>query len=236
MAEPVVFRGRSDHLEMLISPVHDINAVNHALRVKIEANRRFFEGIRVSVVSWGALSDNERVELAGMLESDYSISLSYAPPQDAPADTAPEAASGSTGEAVQSAPQDGPASKPKAKSAAKSVKSRKSDATLFVQDTLRSGRRVEFDGDVVVLGDVNNGAEVIASGSIIIMGALRGLAHAGAQGDESALISAFSMRAKQFRIAAHIAISPEGEAETGLPEVARVAGDRIELVGYRTKA
>ncbi len=232
MAEPVVFRGRSDHLEMLISPVHDIKAVTHALRVKIEANRKFFEGMRASVVSWGALSENERVELAGMLESDYSILLSFVPPSEASepsADT--EAIIGAPSGREVVAPAKARAKAP----AAKPVKSRKSEAALFVQETLRSGRRVEFDGDVVVLGDVNNGAEIVASGSIVIMGALRGLAHAGAQGDETALISAFSMRAKQFRIAAHIAISPEGEAESGLPEVARVAGDRIELVSYRAR-
>ena len=56
--------------------------------------------------------------------------------------------------------------------------------SVFVSHTLRSGQRIECEGDVVVLGDVNDGAEIIAGGSIAVMGTLRGLAHAGGNGTE----------------------------------------------------
>lgn len=52
--------------------------------------------------------------------------------------------------------------------------------TKFVQNSLRSGQRQEYPGSIVICGDVNAGAEVIAGGNIMILGALRGLAHAGA--------------------------------------------------------
>ena len=58
--------------------------------------------------------------------------------------------------------------------------------TKFVRGTLRSGRSIEFEGNVVVLGDINPGAEVIAHGNIAVFGSLRGVAHAGAGGNESA--------------------------------------------------
>jgi len=60
------------------------------------------------------------------------------------------------------------------------------ETALFINKTLRSGTRVEFPGHVVVLGDVNPGAEIVAVGSIIIWGRLRGAVHAGSNGDGSA--------------------------------------------------
>lgn len=73
--------------------------------------------------------------------------------------------------------------------------------TKIVDGSLRSGRKIEFDGSVVILGDVNAGAEVIAREHIIILGTLRGLAHAGAKGNRRALIVANEIDAVQLRIA-----------------------------------
>ena len=76
-----------------------------------------------------------------------------------------------------------------------------SSKTKFVKSSLRSGQKVEFEGSIVVLGDVNNGAEVIAGENIIVLGILRGLAHAGAKGNKEAIIAASSIEAPQLRIA-----------------------------------
>lgn len=73
--------------------------------------------------------------------------------------------------------------------------------TKFIKGSLRSGQREEFQGNVVVLGDVNFGAEVIAGGNIIVVGTLRGLAHAGANGNRKAIISANTLEITQVRIA-----------------------------------
>ena len=73
--------------------------------------------------------------------------------------------------------------------------------TKFHKGSLRSGQRIESEGSIVVLGDVNSGAEVIASENIVVLGALRGLAHAGAKGNEKAIISAGKLDSVQVRIA-----------------------------------
>ncbi len=73
--------------------------------------------------------------------------------------------------------------------------------TKFHKGSLRSGQRIEFEGSLVVIGDVNPGAEVIAGENIIILGDLRGLAHAGAKGNRDAIIEAVSIYATQIRIA-----------------------------------
>ena len=73
--------------------------------------------------------------------------------------------------------------------------------TRFHRGSLRSGQKVEEDGSIVILGDVNSGAEVIASDNIVVLGALRGLAHAGAKGNKDAIISAGRLDTVQIRIA-----------------------------------
>ena len=73
--------------------------------------------------------------------------------------------------------------------------------TKFHRGSLRSGQRLEEDGSIVIIGDVNSGAEVIASENIIILGSLRGLAHAGAKGNKEAIIAAGRLDTVQMRIA-----------------------------------
>ena len=73
--------------------------------------------------------------------------------------------------------------------------------TKFIQNSLRSGHKEEYPGSIVVCGDVNFGAEVVAGGNIMILGALRGVAHAGANGNTMAIISANNIDLTQIRIA-----------------------------------
>ena len=73
--------------------------------------------------------------------------------------------------------------------------------TKFHRGSLRSGQKIESEGSIVIIGDVNSGAEVIASDHIIILGSLRGLAHAGAKGNTQAIIAAGLIDTVQIRIA-----------------------------------
>ena len=73
--------------------------------------------------------------------------------------------------------------------------------TKFYRGSLRSGQKLEFEGSIVIVGDVNGGAEVISGENIIIVGALRGLAHAGAKGNKKAIIAASRIDTPQIRIA-----------------------------------
>lgn len=72
--------------------------------------------------------------------------------------------------------------------------------TTFHRGSLRSGQKMEVEGSIVIIGDVNAGAEVIACDNIIVVGTLRGLAHAGAKGNKEAIISASALDAVQLRI------------------------------------
>lgn len=112
---------------------------------------------------------------------------------------------------------------------------------LFVERTLRSGKSVQFDGHVVVLGDVNPGAEIIATGNIAVLGSLRGVAHAGATGDRKASVSAYNLAPTQLRIADWVTRGPEDEADGRGPEIARIKDDQLiveaaVMNGWRGKA
>lgn len=72
--------------------------------------------------------------------------------------------------------------------------------TTFHKGSLRSGQKLEVEGSLVVIGDVNAGAEVIAGDNIVVVGNLRGLAHAGAKGNKDAIIATSNFSAVQLRI------------------------------------
>ncbi|WP_318036181.1 septum site-determining protein MinC [Halobacillus amylolyticus] len=79
--------------------------------------------------------------------------------------------------------------------------------------TIRSGQIVEIRGDMLLIGDVNPGGEVMATGNIFIMGSLRGVAHAGVHGDNKAVIAASYMMPNQLRIADQLSRAPDYESE-----------------------
>ena len=72
--------------------------------------------------------------------------------------------------------------------------------TTFHRGSLRSGQKIEDEGSIVILGDVNSGAEVVAADNIVVLGTLRGLAHAGAKGNKKAIIAAGKLDTVQIRI------------------------------------
>lgn len=99
--------------------------------------------------------------------------------------------------------------------------------TKFVQGSLRCGRREEYSGSLVICGDVNSGAEIIAGGNIMVLGALRGLAHAGANGNKRAIISANYIDVTQIRIANLVT---EVIEKTNKCPICKVENDEIIIV------
>ncbi|MBK9209210.1 MAG: septum site-determining protein MinC [Anaerolineales bacterium] len=95
------------------------------------------------------------------------------------------------------------------------------DTALFVNKTLRSGTRIEFPGNIVVMGDVNPGAEIVAEGNVIVWGRVRGMIHAGAKGNRSAFICALDLSANQLRIADEVSamLKPQKDPK---PEIASI--------------
>lgn len=104
--------------------------------------------------------------------------------------------------------------------------------TLYQAGTVRGGQALHHVGNIVVVGDVNPGAELIASGDILVFGRLAGVAHAGAQGDDRARVYALDLDATQLRIATCIAAGERAHTQPARPEVALVRDARIAIVPY----
>jgi septum site-determining protein MinC len=100
---------------------------------------------------------------------------------------------------------------------------------VLVKRTVRSGQSIHSMGHVVVLGDVNPGAEVIAGGDVIVWGHLRGMVHAGAMGDTARSVCALDLSPTQLRIGSHIAHPPEDKRQRKetRPERAFVSDNQI---------
>ena len=102
-------------------------------------------------------------------------------------------------------------------------------ALVVEHRTVRSGEKVASEGHLVIMGDVNPGAEVIAENNIIVWGSLKGAAYAGVPNHEDAVIAALHLTPIQLRIAGYIARSPDVRpVTTAVPELARI--DQNEIV------
>ncbi|CAG0936740.1 putative septum site-determining protein MinC [Thermoflexales bacterium] len=109
------------------------------------------------------------------------------------------------------------------------------EAGLIARRTLRSGQQLRHPGSITIIGDVNPGAEIVAGGDIVVWGKLRGTVHAGAMGNETAVVCALDLAPTQLRIAQFIARSPEGRRRKPAPEVARVRAGKIVAESWEMK-
>ena len=182
-----------------------------ALMSQVDSQPSFFQGARVALdVSSQILHVNDLVELRDKL-SDRGIFL-WAVISESPTT---EQTSQLLGLATR-------ISKPRPEETRTfAVEDLGDETALFLDRTLRSGTRIVFAGHVVVLGDVNPGAEIVAEGTVIIWGRLRGMVHAGSKGDREAVICALDFSPMQLRIAdeASAAMDPQTQSK---PQIARI--------------
>lgn len=213
MREDVVFKGSKDGLELVLNQAADFTVILEQLKDKLESAAHFFTGATGIKVSSGTntLTGDERRQLINLL-ADYGLSLHDQPfPESRPTEIMPQANSydETTGVEYRQETEAG--------------------QTLIITKMLRSGQKVVFDGSVIVMGDVNPGSEIIASGNITVHGTCRGLAHAGANGDQTATITADKLMAGQLRIAGLIARAPENQDVPSYPETARISGGVVVI-------
>ncbi len=108
--------------------------------------------------------------------------------------------------------------------------------TKFLKGTLRSGYRENYEGNLVVLGDVNPGAEIFATGNILVLGHVRGVVHAGCKGDYTAWVMAHKLQPTQLRIGPLITRSPDDSNTIPTePEIAYIKDKMIVIEPYKSK-
>ena len=104
--------------------------------------------------------------------------------------------------------------------------------TKFIRRTVRSGQCLTYPGNIVIIGDVNSGAEVHAGGNIIVLGSLKGSVNAGNTGNKKSIIAAFLLEPEILKIADVITISPDGLEKPKYPEIAKVKDGTIIVEPY----
>ena len=114
----------------------------------------------------------------------------------------------------------------------KAMEEKDAEDGWFYRGTLRSGQVLESEHSIVIIGDVNPGANVTSKGNIVVLGSLRGIAYAGATGDRNCFVAALGMKPIQVKIADKMARSAitkrVDDAEYKLdPKIAYVKEDHI---------
>ena len=181
-----------------------------ALLTQIDEKLSFFQSARLAIdVGNQILKVNDLVELRDQL-SERNVAL-WAVVSESPTT---EQTSQLLGLATR-------ISKPRPEEQRQFADTISDDTALFISKTIRSGTRIEYPGNVVIVGDVNPGAEVIAEGNVVVWGRVRGVIHAGAKGNREAFICALDLSANQLRIADEVSamLKPQKDPR---PEIASI--------------
>jgi septum site-determining protein MinC len=241
-ADGIIIKGSREGLLITLGP-GAWHIVLSALETRLTATPEFFKGARVAllvgsrklveadvraardllarydVVLWGMMSDDKETQhVAAVLGLDAQLPQRERPephPQPVEPDISLEPAT--SHEPIEITIVDDP------------------EIGLVARRTLRSGQQLRHPGSIAVLGDVNPGAEIVAGGDIIVWGKLRGTVHAGAMGNDNAIVCALDLAPTQLRIAQYFARSPEGRRRKPTPEVARVRNGQIVAESWEVK-
>ncbi len=104
--------------------------------------------------------------------------------------------------------------------------------TKFIRKTVRGGQCINYNGNIVIIGDVNSGAEVSATGNVIVLGTLKGKVSAGTNGNEKSVIAAFFLQPEMLKIGKLMAMSPDDNDKPKYPELAKIKDGYIMVEPY----
>lgn len=179
----VIFKGTKDGVTVLFDADAPFEELCQQLEKKVEEAGKFFDNVKTSLAFKGrSFSDEEEETLFQIITEHTSMEITFLKTEN---------------------------NELKQLSDLLEKEMSPHNLTKFHKGSLRNGQKIEFDGSLVIVGDVNPGAEIKASGNIIVLGQLKGMAHAGCKGMTDAFISAVYMAPVQLRIADIITRFPE---------------------------
>ncbi len=194
-----------------------------ALLAQIDGQPGFFHGARLALdVGSQVLKVNDMVELRDHL-SERSVSL-WAVVSESPTTEKTAQLLGLATRISRPRPEERHTVEPQ---------NITDETALFLNKTLRYGTRVEFGGHIVVLGDVNPGAEIASEGNVIVWGKLRGVVAAGTKGNENAVVCALDLFPMRLQIARQT-LESSNRKETGKPEIARLHNGTIVIESWQS--
>jgi septum site-determining protein MinC len=227
----IAIKGTRNGLLLTLEPGTPFGVLLNALAERLAEAPGFFRGASLAVdTSRRKLHLSERTQLEALLAHyqmsvmpfEQVTSVHREPETSTLLSTSPKPPTSPLAPASAAASATQPAEKGQT-----GQNARESDDTLFLRRTVRSGQAIHHASNIVVLGDVNPGAEIIAGGDIIVWGVLRGMVHAGYPNNEQALVCALSLAPVQLRIAHLLSRPPEGFEPPPRPEVASIRQNQI---------
>lgn len=238
MQSIVTIKGKEKGLEITLSEKSTYPVIREELIKKLIKNKNFFRDSDTKVVIRGKkLSEAQRKEIKRVFSMDYGIydvlygdeaDLLMAAEEKNEPEPEPEPEEDKDTRSKRNAGQK--------KFGAKSVKDQETSSSryydtpsLFIDYTVRSGQRIECEGDVVVMGDVNPGGEIIAGGNIVVFGKLKGLAHAGCSGRSDVRVAAIYMYPKQLRLSGKVVTFPRHREDPEGPEIAELKDGKVVI-------
>ncbi|WP_240838408.1 septum site-determining protein MinC [Acidaminobacter sp. JC074] len=214
MNKIVEFKGTSDGIVLQIRPFHCFEEVAECIHKKFEKSAQFFTGATIVGVEGEIGVEKNRFELYKLLTEDYKLNVI------------------SLDRVVKIEKEPEAVKEPEIKKEEIAIEALNYNEydTKIVRKNLRSGMGVSYDGNIVVIGDVNPGAEIQAGGNVIVMGKLRGMVHAGKFGNKETYIIASKLIPTQIRIANIIARAPEDDHIDELkPEIAHIKSGHMSI-------
>ena len=218
----VELKGFRDGMRLIIDPEASMQQIEQAILERMASLGDSLSGLTMNIdLGSRSLNDEELVRLKKLLNENYGLEVKQiiGDSQDEPNRT----------ESAQIAGVPALHSEERVYNQLAQI----NEETRFIRHTLRSGQiERALEGNMVILGDVNPGAEVVAAGDIIVLGTLRGVAHAGALGNISSIIFALSLLPTQLRIGRFITRAPAEQQQHQRAEIARVLEDAIIVEEY----
>lgn len=217
MTTSVSIKGGKDGLRLVLDESLPWNDVLDELHERLLQGTEFFQGTQITVdTGKRALSEEELADLLRVM-GERGLQPSLLATSSPEGRSAGRAAGITTRPAVRATPP---------------PPQNDAETGLLVRRTFRSGQVLRHHGHLTILGDVNPGAEVIASGSIVVWGRVRGMVHAGALGDTTAVVCALELAPTLLRIADALARPPESRPSG--PEMAHITPKGIEVEPWET--
>lgn len=226
----IAIKGTRNGLLLTMEPETPFGELLNALAERLAEAPGFFRGASLSVdTSRRSLRVSERTQLEALL-AHYQMSMASYPPATPPRTPVEPVVTRDLGMSDQLS--GGAASQSALTSEQTTRDLRESDDTLFLRRTVRSGQAIHHHSNIVVLGDVNPGAEIVAGKDIIVWGVLRGMVHAGYPDNEGAMVCSLCLAPVQLRIAHLLSRPPEGLEVQPRPEVATIRNGQIVVEAW----
>ncbi len=203
MAQVVEIRLRKDELIITLNEKCEYKEIQKALKKKIPELKKLYKEDKTPIFVTGKVLKNKEIEeIKNIIKSEINVEIEFDSPKVLGLYGIKKAYNQDIG----------------------------ASTTIYHKGSIRSGQKIENEGSIVIIGDLNSGAEVIAGENIIILGRLMGLAHAGAKGNKKAIIAAEKIETPQLRISNIVkSIRKEDDEYSVKYTFASVKGDKIEL-------